>query len=122
MDISEDYKDFILKLLKLAANNDVMDILNWTEDLEFYINCNDIFFWACSDAEPISPNTLPQLEQAFKDGEGFDGALLYCARQRKMRPQGAFYTCIDKEHWHLFDECGPQRETDFMNPRERPEP
>jgi len=42
--------------------------------------------------------------------------LLYCARKRKMRPQGAMYEYLNKENWPLFDECGPVREKSLSNP------
>ena len=55
------------------------------------------------------------MEQAFKDCEDHGGEL-FCARIRKMRPQGACYAYYDKKDWHLFDACGPERECGFGNP------
>jgi hypothetical protein len=82
------------------------------------IFCNDLFWWACSDAENITVETLPLLEKAINDCKGNEqiGALLFCARQRKMRPQGACYSWFSKELWPLLDECGSEREIDFGNP------
>jgi len=35
-----------------------------------------------------------------------------------MRPQGAYYQqCVPLELYHLFDECGPEREVGFGNPK-----
>lgn len=108
--------EFIKDLLKLLALHDVTDEVGWSEDLEFYAQCNDAFWWATADAEDITQNSLQCLMGALKDG-GDDGMLLYCARQRKMRPQGARYRYINKENWHLFDACGPERATDSGNPK-----
>lgn len=82
------------------------------------INCNDFFYWACADAEDISEETLPLLHKAVDDcnGDVSIGALLYCARQRKERPQGPYYSLLPKDLWSLFNECGPEREVDFGNP------
>ena len=33
-----------------------------------------------------------------------------------MRPQGAFYSYIDKTSWPLFDLAGPEREVGLGNP------
>jgi hypothetical protein len=82
------------------------------------IMCNDFFYWACADCEDINESTMPILEKAISDCSGDIqwGALLYCARQRKERPQGAFYSIIPKELWSLFNDCGPEREIDIGNP------
>ncbi|UDL15984.1 hypothetical protein QEH42_gp234 [Microbacterium phage Pumpernickel] len=43
--------------------------------------------------------------------------LLFAAKSRKMRPQGAYYKSIPENIWHLFDACGPEREVGMGNPR-----
>ena len=111
---------FIEDLLRLVHKYDSCHSLEWDSELNFYINCNDIFCWGCVDAEDVTPETLPILEQAFKDAK-YSGDLLYCARQRKMRPQGAAYKVIAKKDWHLFDACGPEREPGIGDPEPRPE-
>jgi hypothetical protein len=78
-----------------------------------FINCNDFFWWACGDCEELDDWNL--LEQSLIDA-GDDGCLLYCARKRKMRPQGAFYKYLKLENLHWFDECGEKREINFGNP------
>ena len=113
----------IERLLRLAAKYDFGSELMWTEDLEFSIMCNDFFAWGCSDAEEVNGATIDALEQAMLDvGEyTIDGALLYCARMRKMRPQNAYYQYLPKELHPLFDACGPEREQSFINPGTRAE-
>ena len=103
---------FVRCLLALTARHDVSDQLMWTEDLEFAVNCNDAFWWGTADAEDVTPETLPELGHSLEDG-GEDGMLLYCARRRKMRPQGAMYKHIKKpELFNVF----PEREVGFGNP------
>jgi hypothetical protein len=114
-------------LLRLLAVYDRADCLSWNSDLEFAINCNDIFAWAVADCEPIETSEdVLALGLAFKDAGEEDGPILYCCRRRKMRPQGAVYKEGDKEHiarvnWPLFDACGPEREVGFGNPLPRPQ-
>ena len=84
------------------------------------VNCNDFFWWGTADAEGITAADLLDLKQAMKDcNEEFEfkwGQLLWCARKRKMRPQGPYYSSIPKELWGLFNACGDEREVDCLNP------
>lgn len=112
------------RLLKLVAKHDACGCIFWTEKLEFFIGCNDMFWWATADAEEIKTvDDITLLEKCLGDSEAF-GFELYCCRKRAMRPQGAYYKYIDKKDWHLFDACGPRREADnepFGNPHNQDE-
>lgn len=111
---------FALEIMSLFAKYDLHDLLFWRTDGEyapitFFVNCNDLFYWATADLEPISPDNFPELERAMKDvgatqvnSESLDGLSLFCARVRKMRPQKCAYP-KDKKLWPLFDACGPER-------------
>lgn len=81
-------------------------------------NASDLFFWACADGEKLPENDCSGIEQAIADCEGDEdiGVLLWVCRQRQMRPQGPYYSYFDKKFWHLFDECGEEREIGFGNP------
>lgn len=83
-----------------------------------YVNCNDLFVWACADGEDITEEDLPEFYLAIEDcgGNIKTGSDLYCCRKRGMRPQGACYSYYDKKYWFLFNACGPERETGFGNP------
>ena len=111
---------FIRELLGLVAKHEVHDSFWWKEDpgFEFYVNCNDAFYWACADCEPITAESLPDFRKALEDSE-YDGPLLYVARRRQMRPQGAMYKYLERKDWPLFDACGPKREAGFGNPVDR---
>lgn len=80
--------------------------------------CNDLFFWGSADAEAIDDSKLPAIRQAIADcGNDVDtGVLLWVARQREERPQGAYYSYFPRETWPLFDACGPERPIEFGNP------
>jgi hypothetical protein len=124
----EQYK---INLLKLVAEHELTDYIKWNIDLEFYVTCSDFFFWGCADAENItSQEDVDLFELAIKDVRSllslnevctYEYATeLYCAKKRKMRPQGACYEFIPKHLWSLFDACGPEREVDIVNPKPRP--
>lgn len=99
--------------------------------LATYVNCNDFFAWGCSDSEPVASEAdIDLLQQSIDDCKGdgtgdndflnvLDAALLYCARRRQMRPQGAFYKHLQKDNHKLFDACGPEREINFINPKDQ---
>ena len=133
-------QEFMLEVLGLYEDGNLW----WRTDgeyapISFFVNCNDVFWWACADAEEITPETLPILKQAIADVrlaldiDRFDrdrewakeniercnwmneADMLFCCRARKMRPQGCCYSDF-KELWPLIDACGPEREIDHGNP------
>lgn len=125
--------DFVIKVLACFSKHDIHDYLFWrVKDgaVEFFVNCNDVFFWGCADAEDLTADSLPILEQAVIDttaavphyGDIF-ATDLFVSRMRGMRPQTACYPGYPKELWPLFDACGPEREAGMGNPytRERAE-
>ncbi len=127
---------FIYRVLSIVAFDNTDDLwwrfreggdrpLTDADPLDFYINCNDLFWWGASDLEAVTPDTVDALAQAYADTKAIDermghlyGAELYCARQRKMRPQGAWFAKghIESAYMPLFAECGPEREVGHGNP------
>lgn len=99
------------EFFRITAQYDIYEDVIWSTKGKFGLICNDVFHWACADVEDVGEEDLPLLEQALKDAScPSDGAILYCARKRGMRPQGAMYGYIEKENWHLFDAAGPERD------------
>ena len=117
---------FFIPLFKFLIDEDLVSQFYFSyEDDEFFtavINCNDQFFWGAADGEDVTLETLPALKQAVIDCKevdqswGLEGPLLYAARQRKLRPQGAAYTYIPKDLWPLFNAVGGKREINLLNP------
>ncbi len=98
----------------------------YTEDGDVFLllNCNDLFYWACADCEPIEEGDDEILRGVFRDlneADWWDGChvrALFCCRKRKMRPQYPFFRRFDPatQEWEdslppavraLFDACGP---------------
>lgn len=112
---------FIWDVLNTIAVHHAHRDLWWRTDgeyspLKFFIHCNDVFVWGSSDCEDVSPENVGVLKQSYADSKDNNGNVLFCARVRKMRPQGAYYSFIERGQWPLFDACGPEREIDFGNP------
>lgn len=79
------------------------------KEAELYVNCNDLFWWGCADAESIPLKELPDLLKALKESPK-NGDLLWVARKRKMRPQTPYYKYFNDKEKKLFNACGEPRE------------
>lgn len=73
------------------------------------VNCNDVFYWACADAEDITVEELGDLTACLKLSPKY-GIMLWCCRKRKMRPQSPWYERFSDNEKKLFDACGPERD------------
>lgn len=126
-----DEPEFYLRVMKATAFG-FCDMIWWRTDDEyapitFFVNCNDLFWWASADCEKVTPENIHLLEESLKDIAEIDdcsemGGELFCCRSRKIRPQGAAYP-KDERMWSLFDACGPDRDVDkkpFGNPKAHP--
>ncbi len=121
-----DYEDapyplgWALEVLDLVKTYNIEDIWWRTDDkyapITFFLNCNDLFYWACADAEVLTSENIDQLEKCINEvekiGEKYSasyGIMLFCCRTRKMRPQKPIYKRISEKMTALFDACGPER-------------
>lgn len=97
-----------------------IDLRGEEKDVKLLVNCNDVFLWGCADAEEVTIEELPALLTAIKEareaGAESSGELLWIARKRQERPQGAFYAYVPPALGKLFDTCGPYRESGPGNP------
>lgn len=122
--------EFIIRLLRLFQFDYCGEVW-WRGEpeldgpLSFFVTCNDAFWWATGDNERITPENIGVLEQAFADLEKVrarsHAPLLFCARVRGMRPQGAMYKYIPDAAWPLFDAAGPARDQKEPGNTPRPE-
>lgn len=122
----------VYQIMLTTAFYDTEDIWwRWREDdrtvLQVFANCADFFWWGTSDLEEITPENIVEFFKAYEDMQNLDldrnfqePGLLFCARMRKMRPQGAYYKYLNEKTWYLFDACGPERETGLGNPKKHP--
>lgn len=103
------------------------------DEVKCTIDCSDVFAWGCADSEELEPEDIPLLKQAHaelealppEEGQTHHGysaysEMLYCAKKRKMRPQGAVYKNLPQPTWPLFNSCGAHREPCFGNPTATP--
>lgn len=119
-----DQLDYQRRVLLVFAHADIRDELLWhgtRNGIRFHANISDLFDWGTADAEPIDPEDVGALEQAYRDclavGAARCTAELYAARRRGMRPQGAAYPVVPAAQ-ALFNACGPKRTLGLGNPRQ----
>jgi hypothetical protein len=124
--------EFIYRVLVAVADAEAYGDLWWRTDgdyapVTFFVNCNDLFAWACGDVERVTPENVGEFERAAADAYAADpefGSIyapaLFCCRVRGMRPQGAAYPKDRPALWPLFDACGPERVVEFGNPKPHP--
>lgn len=122
----------VFELFSFSSNEDLFWRLDeeTSSELQIFVNCSDVFYWGCTDLEEVTQenfdilieshelaaSALEQPNHQLVEGHG----LLFCAKIRGLRPQGAYYHYIKEELWSLFDECGPERELDLNNPKPQP--
>jgi hypothetical protein len=98
-----EHKDLVVDLL-IAEKIKV----SLNKEIEMFVNCSDVFYWACSDAEVVEFSELSDLVACFEVSPNYGGDL-WCAKKRGMRPQTACYRLYPKDQWPLFDAAGPER-------------
>lgn len=103
-------EEFKLSLLKLMSKYDHTDTLLWNEELEFFILCNDLFFWGTADGEEVeSQDDVDLLAECMLIDDCY-GPDIYAARKRKMRPQKPYYKGAPRHVVEEFNKCGPERD------------
>lgn len=61
-----------------------------------YVNCNDLFYWACADAERIKNNEIGTFYKMHMANKKW-GSAKWCCLKRKMRPQVPIVEAMKKD-------------------------
>lgn len=116
--------NFIERVVRLGAAFSIIDDLAFiviTEDgywagdgnldgnLTANVNCNDLFYWASADLEPIENEVDLEMLHECLELDVSRGAELYACRRRKMRPQNCVLSKIPDQMKPHFEACGPPR-------------
>jgi hypothetical protein len=56
------------------------------ETIVLFVNCNDLFWWACADSENVTLDEVPELYMAWKKDKSW-GISKWCCKKRNMMPQ-----------------------------------
>lgn len=131
---------YVAEVLAIFAEADAREELFWKPDddgrILFFAMCNDWFWWATADCEPIEPQDVPLLRQTLTDLQALPGAddgawdgiylsSLYASRKRQMRPMIQVFTDENKVPEavaELLRACGPERPLGAEDEPWRPKP
>jgi hypothetical protein len=76
----------------------------WPEDAKktfaVCVNCNDIFAWACADAEQVLYDDVESIYKYYKKDPVW-GTAIWCILKRNMMPQHPVYRDMVKAGWQL---------------------
>lgn len=61
-----------------------------------YVNCNDVFAWACADAEDLPHDEIGNLYKMHKANKRW-GATIWCILRRKQKPQKPMEDLMKKD-------------------------
>ena len=71
----------------------------WPEDacetFGIFVNCNDVFAWACADAEEMTHDELESVYEHFEKDPVY-GTVVWCIKKRQQMPQAPVYDDIQK--------------------------
>jgi hypothetical protein len=89
-----------------------------TDEIKIIVYCNDLFYWGCADGEEVTEENIHLIKEAYEKIDSIDWCQtttldLFCCMSRQMRPQSPCYYHIEQKYWHLFDECGEEREEEM---------
>ena len=97
---SEDYLKYLLCEDQIVVNNGWWD-KSWPQDaITIAVNCNDVFAWGCSDAEPVLHGDLEELAKAHAKDEVW-GIAAWCVKRRKCMPQKPVAEAMAKAGYDL---------------------
>lgn len=77
------------------------------ETLVLFVICNDLFYWACADCEPLKLSELPELYQLHMQNRTW-GSSRWCCRKRNLRPQVPIIEAMKRDgYWDAELEALP---------------
>jgi hypothetical protein len=77
------------------------------EQTSLNVNCSDVFYWGCADAEELSFKEIQSLYDHWLKDKGWEPAV-WCIKKRKQTPQKPVLEAILK--------CGIWPESDLVYP------
>lgn len=57
-----------------------------TKSIQLFINCNDLFAWACMDGEDLKYSEIEELYRIWRNDKRW-GVQKWCCKKRNERPQ-----------------------------------
>ena len=86
----EEYEETLIPLLL----NDVIFLKPERQKFSIYVNCNDVFAWACADAEPIEESELREFMWRWSDDKLWPEK--WCCIKRREMPQQPMVKILER--------------------------
>ena len=67
-------------------DEEILYINDWGNHTSLYVNCNDVFVWACADGEPLSILDIPVLFEEYEKDPRW-GSTKWVCKKRNEKPQ-----------------------------------
>ena len=96
-------------ILALLLMNGVLFANERGGTINLYVICNDIFAWACADAEKLPYTEIDNLYKMWRK-DTYWGAAKWCILQRKMMPQEPVLEAMKKAGLWDIDESLLEKE------------
>lgn len=111
--------DYELALGHLLLNGDVFANSRKDGTIILYVGCNDIFAWACADAEDLPYSEVPALYRMAAISNW--GSSKWCCIRRNEKPQAPVVEFMKKaEVWDAVMEALPENKYDkFLRERKK---
>lgn len=77
-------------------NDDTKPTSAGTSTTILYVNCNDLFYWACADAEPLPNKEIGRLYKMHMADKKY-GSSKWCCFRRNLRPQVPIVEMMKKD-------------------------
>lgn len=96
------------------VSNEKTNELSKNETLVLFLNCNDVFAWACADAEDVSYDELPELFRLY-EVNSYCGPTQWVCVKRNQKPQKLIIDWLKlKNGWNEVMEALPENRYDAL--------
>ena len=94
------------------VSNEKTNELSKNETLVLFLNCNDVFAWAYSDAEDVSYDELPELFKMYEANTDCGPTQWVCIK-RNQKPQAPMVKYLkENDGWNEVMEALPENKYD----------
>jgi len=106
-ELEKDCNEIEMKLAHLLCEGVIFCNNGWFKDkwpkdyITLHVNCNDVFAWACADAEDVTYHEVSELYEMYKKDPCW-GPAAWCIKKRKQMPQSPVEKRIKEQGiWNL---------------------
>lgn len=112
--LSEEFDTSAEEVLARLLDAEVLFMSARDDKIALYVLANDVFAWACADAEAISPAELPDLWRMYQADNQFGAERWLCVK-RNQKPQPPLEQMMrDAGSWDAVMDALPENENERL--------